>query len=262
MDNQTTDTGTDLQAEAAALAQQAGLSPSMEQDRAARAGSFDDGYSSHADGLTQAAADHRAAMDAKAARPPPPPASDLVAGPGEAQKITIDGDKPLSALNAAKALTDLHRQQQAEIDAYEAAFAEQGVSWEDVLNGQAPADQRTGEAPTTQQGPSDAERAAQAQAEADQARQQLEAERQQRLTYDLMSDQVRHQRYLISGAAMEVQRMFPEIRTEQDLKDAWVKNPQRAAEFTRVADALQGKALEAEARGSRCKGSQQGQGQD
>jgi hypothetical protein len=239
-------------AEATLAAQQAGLSPSQEQDIASRASDGADGFSSNADGLRAAAQAHRDAEAAKVTRPPPPPASDIVSGePGGQQKITLDGDKPLSALNAAKALSDLHRAQQAEIDAYEAAFAEQGVSWEDVLNGNAPAgDQRNPSDAATSQ-TSELEQAknqaAEAQAQAEQKRQQLEAERQHRLTYDLMSDQVRHQRYLISGAAMEVQRAFPDIRTEQDLKDAWVKNPQRAAEFTRVADALQGKALEAEA---------------
>jgi hypothetical protein len=248
-----TDTGTDLQAEAAALAQQAGLSPSYEQDVASRASDGADGFSGNADGLRAAAQAHRDAEAAKVARPPPPPASDIVSGePGGQQKIVLDGgDKPLSALNAAKALTDLHRQQQAEIDAYEAAFAEQGVSWEDVLNGNTPAaDQRNpGDAPTAQTSELEQAKhqAAEAQWQAEQQRQELEAERQQRLTYEQMTDEARHQRYLLNGAFQEMVRLFPDIATPQDLQRTWMQNPQRAAQFSNIAKALEDKATVAEA---------------
>jgi hypothetical protein len=49
-------------------------------------------------------------------RPEPPSASDIVAGPGEPQVITLEGDprdpkNATSALNAAKRLSALHDQQ-------------------------------------------------------------------------------------------------------------------------------------------------------
>jgi hypothetical protein len=126
------------------------------------------------------------------------------------------------------------------------------VSWDDVLEGkaQAPGVSETAAAPGPAQGPSDAERAAAAEAQLAQQQQQIEAERQQRQAFTELDQQVRHQRYLLNGAVQEVLAAYPEFRTQQDLQSAWVAGgvrAQRAAEYTRIANALNDKALAAEA---------------
>jgi hypothetical protein len=231
------------------------LPPSHEQAQQERATDLEGNWTDTSAGLAAAANALAEAREAAQGRPPPPPASDIVSGvPGEPQVVTLEGDpsKPISARRAAESLSALHAAQEQEIAQYEAAFANAGVSWQDVLDGKVPMP-GAAEAPAAAQPQTSAEletarqQAAAAQAEAEQQRQLYESERLQRQAFDQMNDQVRHQRYLLMGAAQEVQRLFPDIVTQQDLQNAWVKNPQRAAEFTRLGNALESKALEAEA---------------
>jgi hypothetical protein len=248
-------------AQARVAAQQAGLGPSHEAMQEARA--FDGpehNWSSNTEGLTGAAAELAQAREASQARPAPPPLSDIFSGqPGGTMSWTLPGDPrdPKSALSprqAAEAKFAGQAPLEAERDVYERAFAEQGLDWSDVLDGKVRIDPAAPEAPAQPQTSPELEQArqqaAEAQAEAQRQQQIAEAERQARQAFDQMNDQVRHQRYLIAGAAQELAAAFPEIRTQQDLQNAWVRGgvaAQRAAEYTRIANALNDKVLAAEA---------------
>jgi hypothetical protein len=249
-------------AQARAAAQQAGLGPSHEAMQEARA--FDGpehNWSSNSEGLTGAAAELAQAREASQGRPAPPPLSDIMSGtPGGTMSWTLPGDardprNALSPRQAAEAKFAGQTPLEAERDAYERAFADAGLSWNDVLDGKVRIDPAAPEAPVTQPQTSAEleqaqQRAMQAEAEAQRQQQIAEAERQARQSFDAMSDQARHQRYLLSGAVQEVSAAYPEFRTQADLQNAWVAGgvrAQRAAEYTRIANALNDKALAAEA---------------
>jgi len=248
--------GAEGAAEALAAAREAaaaaGLGPSHEQARDARAYDGPEGnFSSETAGLQAAASELAQARETFAARPDPPSASDLVAGPGEAQEVSLPGDprdpkSAISALNAAKSLSALHHQQQQEIDQLEQEFARQNISWSDALDGKLDGTVRAAsEASAPQAEPQ------QQQPAPDDEQQRLQdqvrfAQQQQHAAFNQMSAEAAHQKYLIAGAVREVAALFPEIRSEQDLIAVRMRNPARAAQFTQVVGQLEAKAMQAE----------------
>ena len=201
-------------------------------------GRTDDGYSSNSDGLKAAAAD--IARDRETRRPEPPSASDLVAGVGNLQKITLEGDGPISIRTAAKSVGALHDAQEQGRALLEQELAQHGVEWESVLDGTVSLDEngklvnppaRASEAPLTEaqakQGETEAQEWLKAQTE-QQERQRVALELHQRqANYDQMNDAVRHGKFLLNNAATDILGRYPEIRSQGDLQRLWMQNPAR-----------------------------------
>jgi hypothetical protein len=214
-------------------------------------------FESNSDGLRRAAAEVGAKREeaATTTRPPPPPASDLVSGvPGGIQKIVIEGDGPLKARSAARAVSELRARQNAEIAQIDDGLARGGYDWSDLLEGRVtpvsrnPGDvQRSDAAPASPPQPSEADRQkaelARIQQQTEQERQQYESVRQSRAA----SEDARRMANLVQAGIAEFTQKYPEIRTESDLAAVRAKNPQRAAAAERDVGLLNGGLLQMEA---------------
>jgi hypothetical protein len=211
-------------------------------------------FESNSSGLRQAAAElQQARAEAEATTPPPAPsASDILSGPGLEQKITLPGDKPVSVRNAARSLSALHELQQQEIAQIDAGLAHQGYSWDQLLSGEVvpvSKDQAPDAAPAAPAAQPSAELDA-TKAELAQAQRKAaayEADRQEQAKFDALSESARRHQYALVDAVRAAQQIFPDIVTQEDLQKAWVQNPARAAEFTKVFNGIQSWSLQGEA---------------